>query len=241
MKKALTVILFALTVNILNSQELKLATDVWEPFRIKKRGKLIGIDIDIIKLMEQKLDQKISVIAKPWARCLKDMEKGSADLMIGLAYTDERAKYIDYIMIPYYEVSTAFFAKEDINNIETYKDLYTKKVGFVNGSSYFAPFDNDEMINKVALPRETMLITMLLKGNIDLLVGTEIQVEYELKEKGLSDIINPVKYKPGNYTKLYIGISKKSDLSKRKNEIEAIIKEIVESGIVNSIVGKYKD
>lgn len=238
MKIKLILLLFITTFTI-SSQDIKLATDVWEPFRIKKDSKLIGIDIEIIKLLEKELESNILIIQKPWVRCLKSMESGSVDMMIGLAYTEDRAKYIEYIDFAYYRVKPAFFQLSSKGKVKSYKDLSNKKVGYVNGSSYFKEFDNDLTLEKVALPQEKMLITMLLRNNIDIFVGSDIQVKYELNKRNLSGKIVETEYSPDHQIDLFIGISKKSELIKDKDSIEQAIRKIIDDGKVDEIVRDY--
>lgn len=237
-KVKLALLLITISVTI-SSKDIKLATDVWEPFRIKENSSLTGIDIEIIQLLEKELVSKILVIQKPWARCLKSMESGTVDMMIGLAYTEDRAKYIEYIDIAYYRVKPAFFQLKSKAKIENYRDLSDKKIGYVNGSSYFKEFDNDLTLEKVALPQEKMLITMLLRNSIDIFIGSDIQVKYELNKKKLSDKIVETDYSPNHQIDLYLGISKKSDLMDKKEIIEKAIKKIISDGKVDEIVQGY--
>lgn len=238
MKVKLALLLITISVTI-SSRDITLATDVWEPFRIQENSSLTGIDIEIIQLLEKELDLNIKIVQKPWARCLKSMESGSVDMMIGLAYTEDRAKYIEYIDLAYYRVKPAFFQLKNKTKISNYKDLSNKKIGYVNGSSYFKEFDNDLTLEKVALPQEKMLITMLLRNSIDLFIGSDIQVKYELNKKKLSNRIIETAYSPDHQIDLYIGISKKSDLIDKKDIIEEAISKIINDGKVDEIVQGY--
>lgn len=239
MNKLIFILLTLITFSTF-SENFIFVTDIWEPFRIKKDNGLRGIDIEIVTLLENELKIDIKIIQKPWARCLKDMESGTADFMLGLAYTPERAEYIKYLKIPYSQVKPGFFRLKESPEVYKYNDLISKKIGYVTGSFYFEKFDSDSSLNKVGLPRESMLPTMLLRGNIDLFVGTDLQVAYELKEKNLAEKIVITQYSPSYHIDLYLGISKKSSLLKDKEKLELIIKKIVESGEVEKIINRYR-
>lgn len=238
MKKILLYLFCILEINVF-SESYIMATDVWQPFRIEKENKLHGIDIDMLKLIEDKTNLDLVVAQKPWVRCLEDMKSGKVDLMLGLAFNNERAKYIKYLDIPYYSVTPGFYIKNRDVKIDTYQDLGKYRIGYVSGSSYFPIFDQDNELNKIPVAKETQLIEMLLRSSIDVLIGTNVQIQYELKEKGLSKIIVKVEYSPDYKIDLYLGISKKSELLKEEIILKDALSEIIEKGELDNIITNY--
>lgn len=238
MRKILLLYFCILALSI-NSQSYTMATDEWQPFRIEVDGTLYGIDIELLHIIENETNLDLNVSKKPWVRCLEDMKTGNVDLMLGLAYNEERAIYIKYLDTPYYSVTPGFYTKGKDIEINSYEDLKNYRIGYVKGSSYFPQFDNDEELNKIPVAHETQLIEMLFRGSIDIIIGTDIQIKYELKEKGLSKTVIEVKYKPDYKIDLYIGISRKSDFIEYKEILEEIINSLIKSKEIDNLILNY--
>lgn len=238
MKYYILLLLFIFYVNIY-SQSYIVVTDVWEPFRIESEKELTGIDIDILEFLESETGLDFVIQKKPWARCLKNMEIGSADLMVGLAYSKERGEYIEYLNPSYFTISIGFFTSSDTIKIENFKDLEGITIGYVTGSNYFEEFDNSTNLRKISVPQESQLLQMLERGNLDAIIGTRSQIEYELKIKGWEDRIFPQNYNPTDGVRLYIGISKKSELLNHRSEIESAIEKLIKRDL-KSITLKYQ-
>lgn len=239
MKKFLLLILYIISLENY-SQEYVMATDIRQPFILEKQNNsLNGIDIEILKLISTNLNLSLITQKKSLLKCLQDMKSGSIDLMMGLSYSDEKAEYISYLDQPYISVSPAFFTKQTDIKIEQYDDLKHYKIGYINGLSYFPEFDQDKDLIKIPAAHETQLLEMLYNGSIDIILGTDIRIKYELQEKELTDTIVEIKYKPDYIIDLYIGISKKSDFIEYKDEVENIIDKIKINGELNSIITNY--
>jgi polar amino acid transport system substrate-binding protein len=79
---------------------ITVATDEWPPFRIATRSKKFeGFDIDLLQSISEITDLTFAVKRYPWARALKQLKQHKVDMMTGLAYTDKRASYINYIRL----------------------------------------------------------------------------------------------------------------------------------------------
>lgn len=238
MKRILFFILILISMAI-SSQDFIIATDVWEPFRIDSEDGLKGIDIDIIKFLEDETGINFTIQRKPWARCLKSMENGTADLMLGLAYTEERSAYIEYLYPSYYSISIGFYSIDKSVEINEFDDLKDITIGYVTGSNYFQEFDSSDELVKISVPQESQLLKMLYRGNVDLIIGTRIQIEYEIKSNKWEESIFPTKYNPTDGVKLYIGISRKSKLLEKKEDLVKAIEKLLNSEL-NTILEDYK-
>jgi polar amino acid transport system substrate-binding protein len=168
------------------------------------------------------------------------MKSGQADIITGLAYTPERAQYIHYSAIPYYVVSPAFYLRKGKGHlIKKYKDLYRFTIGYSIDSAYFEPFNSDTALKKFGVSTEIQLIKMLANGHIDVIIGTNCNVEHDIAKLGLKDKIEKAHYIPDKKIELYLGISKNSKFAKQYDELNRIIKELVETGSANKIADKY--
>lgn len=237
------VIIIYSTPCLAKMNEIILATEVWPPFRIADKTsehQYSGIDLDLLKEITKRLNVTFKIKHLPWARCLDFMKSGQADIITGLAYTPERAQYIHYSTIPYYVASPAFYLQKGKGYlIKKYEDLYRFTIGYSIDSAYFEPFNSDKSLKKFGVSTEIQLIKMLANGHIDVIIGTDCNVEHDIAKLGLKDKIEKAHYIPNKNIELYIGISKNSEFSKRYDELNRIIKEMVEKGSIDKIAEKY--
>lgn len=223
-----------------HAETIRLGMDAWPPFRIETPKGYEGIDVDLITEVSRRMGIEFQIEHKPWGRSLKSMEFGILDVMTGLAYREERAKYILYTSTPYYACSTVFYTvKGEGKDIATYQDLKKFSVGYVLHSAYFEPFDADDSIRKVGVATEENLVDMLINKRIKTIVGTDCQVDYYLESNNLSGLFEKTAYRPGNTVNLYLGISRKSHWVHRFEEFDRIIGELVAERYPETIAEGY--
>lgn len=220
---------------------LKAATDYWPPFRIKNsNGTVSGIDIDLLRLIAEKMGDDIKIDRLPWARCLYYIKRGAEDLMTGVAKTDERSKFMVFSDIPYYSCAPAFYSRCDHRKVvRKYEDLRGQSIGYTRDSAYFFSFDHDRGLKKYAEDKEIQLLEMLDARRLDLIIGTDCQVDYDIVHKGFKGRIVKMPYKPEDKVNLYLGVSRKSDLADRMDKINKVLKELVNSGEIAHITHSY--
>lgn len=220
--------------------EWHVVTDVWPPFRIEQETGLVGIDVDILKALSTSLGLRLRISRAPWGRCLKMLETGAADAMIGLAKSAEREVYIRYVPTSYYTCSPRFYILASARRaVLTYDDLEGMRVGYVAQSRYFEPFDSDTKLQKYAVPTERQLLELLLAGRVDVMVGTDCQVDYELAEAGLLERVVVAPYRPDAHTRLYLGFSRKSRFVPRIALFDDAMRDLLEKGALKQIRASY--
>jgi len=219
---------------------LDVPIDSWAPFRILEKDKTYGIDFDLLNEIEKQSNFQFKYKKYPWSRGLASMKNGKVDLMSGLAKRVERETYIQYTSKPYYTCSTVFYVhKGNKDKINTYDDLKEHLIGYVDNSAYFSPFDTDKTLKKRSVTNEEQLIKMLAIKRIKVMIGTDCQVDYDIKRLGFIGMFEKTNYRPNNKVDLYIGISKKSPLINEFEKIDNIIKDIVNEGKVKEFAKKY--
>ncbi len=240
--KSLLLLIILFSVCFAQIDTVIIALDEWQPFRISSEGAVPfkGIDIDIWNEISQRMNIPIKIIKYPWARALKSMENGSIDAMSGLAKTEERALYIYFIPQHYYSVSSAFYTIKGLgNSIREYIDLYKYNIGYVLNSAYFEPFNSDTLLSKIGVSTELQLLKMTELKRIKVFIGTDPQVDFDIKDMELSDYIEKAKYRPGNDLHLYFGISKKSIFLNKKEELNGTLKAMIDEGFIDAVVKQY--
>ena len=94
-------------------------------------------------------------------------------------------------------------------------------------------------MDKVGVAQEQILIDMLMKKRFGIMIGTDCQVDYLIKRQGFADKIEKAPYNPGNSVDLYLGVSKKSGWAAKLDELNRVIKELVDEGFIDKIAEDY--
>jgi polar amino acid transport system substrate-binding protein len=220
---------------------LLVATDSWPPFRIDAGAdKFTGLDIDLLAELSRRTGIVFDIQRYPWARALSEMETGHVDMMTGLAFSDERAKFIDYIRPSYYSCHPAIYGPQKIaDSVKTYADLGKYSVGYVLGSKYFEPFDSDQTQQKKSYTTEDQLMKVALRGRQELFVGTDCQVDYDLKLRELSAQVHKAPFRPEHTTELFMGFSRLSPNLALKSKIEQAVQQMQDDGTVLRMASIY--
>ena len=223
------------------TREYVLVTDFWPPFRIEgEHGAIQGIDIDLAARLEARLGIKIHIQRVPWVRALSMMREGKADLMSGLAHSPEREIYILYPSPAYAQIRPVFYQlAASPKPIQRYEDLTGLRIGYTRGSVYFDPFDSDGRLTKQSATDETQLLRMLLGRRFDTIVGSDLQVDYELRQRGFVGEVVKAGYRPEKTTPLYFGISRKSPLAARATEFGQALAGLQADGTIAAILARY--
>ncbi len=216
----------------------------WPPFRMinaQDSSRLYGIDIDLLNRLEELLGLTIEVQQHPWARALEMLRQGQADIMTGLAYSDERAAYIEYVPTSYYSVVPVFYARKGQGRaVRTYEDLRGKTIGISKSSVYFEPFNSDTSLLKQSFSTEEQILHMLVLGRIDLAVGTEPNIAWDTAKLGYRDQLERTAYMPPGRTALYLGFSRRSKYLSLLPSFDAIIQRMLADGSMEQIVARYR-
>jgi polar amino acid transport system substrate-binding protein len=221
-----------------------LVTEHWPPFRIsdeKSPSGFRGIDIDIAKELSEALGITIDIQHHPWARALEQIRSGKADLITGIAYTPEREKFMYYVPISYYSVHPVFYTQKGNGRlIQSYEDLYGKSIGYSINSTYFEPFNSDLQIKKTGFSTEDQLLKVLALGRINLIIGTDPNISYEVSHLGYRDTLEPTIYQPSGKTELFFAISRKSPAMAFKQEFEQVIRRLMTNGAIDKIINSNR-
>jgi signal transduction histidine kinase len=106
----------------------------WAPFEYRdKNGNYHGIDIDYLKIIEQKLGIKFEFIQdKTWNAILKKALSKEIDIVSGLNKIKYRSKYLNFTE-PYHSNPISIFANTDVTHIRDLSELENEKVIIVKG------------------------------------------------------------------------------------------------------------
>lgn len=200
-----------------------------------------SVVVHILKAVAKKMDADLTVRQAPFARRLCWMRTGEIDLMGGLLKRPEREDYIYYVMPPYVTKNRKVFfvRKGDAALIARYEDLYGYKIGTKIGSQYFPRFDRDPDIIKEPTRSVALNFKKLIDGRIDAVVYSLRSGLLKLHEMDLVDQVDVAEFTYLEDNPVYIGISRKSRLLHQRDKLEKVVREMVESGEVKTIIADY--
>ncbi|MDH1054755.1 substrate-binding periplasmic protein [Aquipseudomonas alcaligenes] len=217
------------------AEPLRVVTDYWPPFRMEGRdGRIEGLDIDLLEELQRRTGVQFEVRRQPWARALEDMRRGQADLMTGLARTAEREQYIDYLLPAYHACAPRLYGSpQRAASIRDYAQLTGLRIGYVLQSAYFEPFDSDPALTKIGVKNEEQLLQMQLRGRIEVLIGTDCQVDFQLRDPQLA-------YQPPQQTLLFIGLSRASPRLAERERLSAALQALLREGWLERAAQRYR-
>lgn len=220
---------------------LKIGVSVLPPWKIERNGAVEGPEPEILTKIAEKLDLETEFFILPFKRCLRYMKDGNVDIMTGLLKKQEREEYILYIAPPYKKKSNKSFyvLKGKKESITSFEDLYGLKIGKKIGAKFFQAFDEDKRldVDEIAIPEKNIL--KLLRQRIDTFIMTDSEADYYLHTMGVQDQIEKASFGYYKENPVYIGISRKSFLMNRKEELSGIVSSMIRSGEMDRIITSF--
>ncbi|WP_250832292.1 substrate-binding periplasmic protein [Marinobacter sediminum] len=208
------------------------------PYRILENGQRTGLYVDIFEEISARLGWKVHYREAPFRRVLRMMRLGEVDVMLGPLQTNERKKMMEFVVPAFPPERRLFFYADEANRIERYSDLYGKRIGVLEGASYFSRFDRDEQLTKESAPRYKNLMLMLQKGRVDLVIAPELVGKYTINALDMDVTVSPF-FVPGKRS--YIAVAKSSPVAAYADDIRAALKLIEMEGIYEDLVLKYME
>ncbi|EMP54320.1 extracellular solute-binding protein, family 3 [Marinobacter santoriniensis NKSG1] len=206
------------------------------PYRIIEPGRATGLYVDIFKEVARLLGWRVRFREAPFRRVLLMMEQGEVDIMLGPLKTPEREKKLAYIAPAFPPERRLFFYLNADNRISRYSDLYGKRIGVLEGASYFHRFDKDGDLLKEPAKRYENLMLMMQRGRVDVVIAPELVGRYTINKLGLDAHISPF-FVPGERS--WIAVAKNSPALRYADDIRAALKLMDMKGERESLLLKY--
>lgn len=175
----------------------------WAPFEyLDKDGNFCGIDIDYLKLVEEKTGIQFTFAQeKTWNDVLSKVKSKDIDLLSGINETTKRLEFLNFTK-PYITNPISIFANEEITHIRSLSELNNEKVVVVKG--YFTEYILKTYYPKIELilansPQEAL--KTLHKKKVAAYIEGMINASFYLKETNYKSIRlvgeTPYEYKIG--------------------------------------------
>lgn len=132
-----------------------------------------------------------------------------------------------------------FVRKGEADRIQSYEDLYGLEIGTKIRSRYFPRFDTDQKIKKQPVSSIEQNFKKLLLHRVDAVIYSYRSGYTKLMEMGITDQVEPAMYFFKGNNPVYIGISKNSPLMAEKDRLERVVRAMVESGEMETLIRKF--
>lgn len=174
-------------------KKLTVATLEWPPYTSSEMSGQ-GYVIAVVKRIFEEAGYEIDVKFLPWARVLRELEKGSIDVAASAYPNDERNR--KYLMSkPYAHAPLGFFKMKDrVITFSKVEDLKPYTIGVGRGYAHTPEFDHAYFLKKEVVSRVEQNFLKLIAGRIDLAAGDKANGFYVLS-KLISETSDPKKKK----------------------------------------------
>lgn len=223
-----------------NGKIIMVTNAEFEPFEYKDGNETIGIDVDIAKHIADELGVELEIQDIAFDSCVPSVTEGRADFSAaGMTVTEERLRNVDFTDT-YFNASQAIIVATD-SDITSSADLNGKIVGVQQGTTGDLYVTNEDGENDIEVaevrryPKGVDAVSDLVVGRIDAVVidnfpAQKLQANNADKVIILNEFLTEEEYA--------IAVPKGSDLCDKINEILA---DMVSSGLMEEIIGKYID
>ncbi|WP_319243463.1 transporter substrate-binding domain-containing protein [uncultured Propionivibrio sp.] len=164
--------------------ELLVVTDEnLPPFSFVRDGKVVGVDVDMLRRAAAKAGASVRIEALPWKRVLHLLENGGTPWAMPLFRTPEREVVSSFIAPLHFSTMGVFVRRGGEFPFTSLDDLNGKRLGYNRG--YALPPDLSEAVRQGRLQLEEVASTAqnvekLLAGRIDCFVANVENVDFTL-------------------------------------------------------------
>jgi cystine transport system substrate-binding protein len=163
---------------------LKVAMEgVYPPFNFKeKNGELAGYDVDVARLVADKLGVKLEFVTSEWASILAGLASNKYDVIISQVGINPKREQVFDFSTPYiYSSPMLILRKDDKNNWTALEQLKGKRVGAGQGSVYEMQAKAVPGIEVKGYPASAETLQDLALGRIDAALNDSLIAAYMLK------------------------------------------------------------
>jgi polar amino acid transport system substrate-binding protein len=210
------------------------------PFQWEEKGKVTGIDVDMVSEVCRRLGIGLKFQVMLWKRALKSVNEGNVDGLVAALYKEERTEYLYYTKeTVHIQKNIIMIQKGDNIRIKGLHDLRNKKTGVVRDFSYGPDFDSIRGLDKEVCGDQKELVRLLAAGCVDAAMGSEKPLMFNARKLALQnklEVAYVVTEYPA-YTVFSKALGEKGELLARK--FDTVLREIKKEGLEQKIIDKY--
>ena len=191
-RKMISALLLSLVVSspTVLARDISMLTVEWAPHYGSELPEQ-GLTTAIVKAAFRAGGHNSEVDFIPWARALKEVEEGKADVVMGAYHNKDRAQ-IYYFSDPIYFLELGLIARPGlgVNRYESLDDLTPHTIGVTRGFANSEEFDAATFLDKEVATTTNLNIRKLFRGRIDMAVMNFDLFRYEARKEGfcISDV-----------------------------------------------------
>ncbi len=225
-------------------KKIILATSPYAPYIIlnRKTNHVEGIDIDLLREIFKRKGIELIPYITPWDTALRMIKEGACDMIPNISRDSDREKTMIFSSSYRNEESFGFYIRKDSGlKAGKLEDLSGKRVGIIQGYTYFPAFDKDSSIRKEPSLNEETLFKRLLKSQVDAVIMDLYSGDYHLnthlKGQGLERAAYVETVSRENVSNM--GFTRVRDLSSIITIFNEGFNDLKKDGTLDSIVKKY--
>ncbi|MBP9490794.1 MAG: transporter substrate-binding domain-containing protein [Aliarcobacter sp.] len=145
--------------NYIKNSVIKVHNELnWPPFNYFEKDKASGYSIDYMNLLASKVGLNIEYISGPsWNDFLTMITNNQLDVMLNIAKTQDREKYLNFTS-PYLKAVDTVFTRKDVNDLKSLDDFNGKTLAVIEG------FYEEELLKKHYPQIKLLLVKDSLEG-----------------------------------------------------------------------------
>jgi PAS domain S-box-containing protein len=161
----------------------------WPPFNFNENGQPVGYSIDYMNLVAGKIGVEVEYVSGPaWQDFLDMIQSGDLDVMLNITPTPERSTYMIFTE-PYIQTPTAIVVGDPDLQVDSYVDLYGKRVAVVEGFLQQELMErNHPEIEIVTQGSSLNALYAVLEGNADAMIDDYPVVDYLINQNTLTGL-----------------------------------------------------
>jgi len=155
---------------------------------LNEKGEPVGFSVDITRAIAKTMGMEVEIRLSLWADARKALENGKIDVILGMFYSEERAKIYDFSP-PFVLISNAIFARKDSPPANSISDLRSKEIIVMRGEVMHDYIIKNRLTDRM-LVTETPddALRLLASGKGDYALVAQMLGFYWIKELKLSNI-----------------------------------------------------
>ncbi|SIR98342.1 amino acid ABC transporter substrate-binding protein, PAAT family [Aquipseudomonas alcaligenes] len=198
-----------------------------------------GVDVELIQAIMQAGAIDYQLRLYPWERVKRMLDRGEVEMAFQFAGTPERKAQYE-LAGPIRTGSTVFMTSHKISlkDWKTLDDFTPFVIGQVRGYAYESNFDKADLRRDTSAQNPRQLVSMLLAGRIDIIVGDRTQLLYFIQEQRAH---GSVRLLPTPLVEMprYVAFAKGD--SQRARQFDAALDKVRASGELEKILRKWEE
>lgn len=207
---------------------------------IDGKDTIVGADIDMVNEIADRLGVEVNILDLDFNAVLTALQQGKADIAVsGISATDERKQTFDFTDNYFTPEQKLVVNKNNESAFDSIESLSGKKVGAQNGSIQ-EMIVQDQLADSqlVSIAKVPNLVNELKQGSIDgLVLESAVAESYVAQNDDL--VITDVALEASEGDSYAIALPKGS--TELQEELNSILKELIEDGTIDEYVQKNTD